>query len=62
MPKAAASAVIESECIYLDAEQTRFVLDLLDNPPEPNARLLAAAKRLVEQERQQSKSCKDSTT
>jgi len=31
----------------LDEEQTRFVLDLLDNPPEPNAKLLRAAQALT---------------
>lgn len=41
----AAEAVIErSERLTLDEEQTRFMMDLLDNPPEPNARLLAAAR------------------
>ena len=47
----AADAVIEhAECIRLNEEQTRFVLDLLDNPPPPNAKLLAAIKRVAEQE------------
>lgn len=41
----AAEAVIEkSERLALDEEQTRFMMDLLDNPPPPNARLEAAAK------------------
>ena len=41
----AAEAVIEkSERLALDEEQTRFMMDLLDNPPSPNARLVAAAK------------------
>ena len=41
----AAEAVIEkSERLTLDEEQTRFMMDLLDNPPPPNARLVAAAK------------------
>jgi uncharacterized protein (DUF1778 family) len=44
----AADAVIEhAGCITLDAEQTRFLLDLLDNPPEPNERLIAAAKAVL---------------
>ena len=44
----AADAVIEhAECIYLDEEQARFVLNLLDNPPEPNDRMIAAAKSLL---------------
>lgn len=43
----AAEAVIEkSERLALDEEQTRFMMDLLDNPPPPNARLVAAAKAL----------------
>ena len=43
----AADAVIEqAEHITLTEEQTRFWLDLLDNPPTPNAKLLAAAKAL----------------
>lgn len=43
----AAEAVIEkAERISLDEEQTRFMLDLLDNPPKPNAKLLAAARSL----------------
>ncbi|NLS08009.1 DUF1778 domain-containing protein [Rhizobium sp. P32RR-XVIII] len=44
----AAQAVIEkAEQISLDEEQTRFILDLLDNPPKPNARLQAAARSLA---------------
>lgn len=43
----AAEAVIEkAERISLDEEQTRFMLNLLDNPPAPNAKLLAAARSL----------------
>lgn len=43
----AADAVIErAEHITLTEEQKRFWLELLDNPPKPNARLLAAAKAL----------------
>ncbi|NGM47764.1 DUF1778 domain-containing protein [Rhodobacter sp. SGA-6-6] len=43
----AAEAVIEkSERLTLDEEQTRFMMDLLDNPPSPNARLVAAARAL----------------
>ena len=43
----AADAVIEkAEHIKLTEEPTRFWLDLLDNPPTPNAKLLAAAKTL----------------
>jgi uncharacterized protein (DUF1778 family) len=44
----AAEAVIEkAERIKLDEKQTRFILDLLDNPPKPNPRLLAAAQSLA---------------
>jgi uncharacterized protein (DUF1778 family) len=44
----AAEAVIEkAERVSLDEKQTRFILDLLDNPPKPNAKLLAAAGALA---------------
>ena len=47
----AADAVIErAGRICLDEEQARFVLNLLDNPPRPNAKLLAAAKLVAAQE------------
>lgn len=39
--------VIENGGVNLDEEQTRFILDLLDNPPKPNAKLLAAARALA---------------
>ena len=43
----AADAVIErAEHIVLSERDTCLSLDLLDNPPEPNARLIAAAKAL----------------
>lgn len=43
----AAEAVIENaERISFGEEQTRFMLGILDNPPAPNARLLAAARSL----------------
>jgi uncharacterized protein (DUF1778 family) len=43
----AADAVIErAEHIVLSERDTRLWLDLLDNPPEPNDRLIAAAKAL----------------
>jgi len=46
----AAEAVIEkAEHITLTEEQTRFWLDLLDNPPKPNGKLLAAAKALPDE-------------
>lgn len=44
----AAEAVIEkAERLRMDEEQTRLILDLLDNPPQPNARLQAAARSLA---------------
>jgi len=44
----AAETVIEkAERLRLDDEQTRFILDLLDNPPEPNAKLRRAAQALA---------------
>jgi uncharacterized protein (DUF1778 family) len=43
----AARAVIgESERLALSARDSRRVMALLENPPKPNARLLAAAKAL----------------
>ncbi|MBK8183159.1 MAG: DUF1778 domain-containing protein [Candidatus Competibacteraceae bacterium] len=43
----AADAVIQkAERLRLDEAQTRFLLDLLDHPPAPNDKLLAAARSL----------------
>jgi uncharacterized protein (DUF1778 family) len=43
----AADQVIEhAEHVVLSERDTRLWLDLLDNAPEPNARLIAAAKAL----------------
>jgi uncharacterized protein (DUF1778 family) len=43
----AAKAVIkEAEHIQLSERDSLRVLDLLENPPAPNAKLLAAAKKL----------------
>lgn len=43
----AANAVIDrAELLTLSERDTRLWLDLLDNPPKPNARLLTAAKAL----------------
>lgn len=43
----AADAVIDrAERVVLSERDTRLWLDLLDNPPKPNAKLLAAAKAL----------------
>lgn len=45
----AADAVIErAERVRLDEEQARFLLDLLDNPPKPNERLVSAARLLAD--------------
>jgi uncharacterized protein (DUF1778 family) len=42
-----ARAVIEeAERVTLSERDTRLWLDLLDNPPKPNARLIAAVKAL----------------
>ncbi|WEX12388.1 DUF1778 domain-containing protein [Chelativorans sp. AA-79] len=44
----AAEIVIErAERVTLDEEQTRFMLDLLDHPPAPNAKLRKAARSLA---------------
>lgn len=44
----AAETVIErAERVTLDEEQTRFMLDLLDNPPLPNAKLRKVAHSLA---------------
>jgi uncharacterized protein (DUF1778 family) len=44
----AAETVIErAERVTLDEEQTRFMLNLLDNPPTPNAKLRKAARSLA---------------
>ena len=43
----AAKAVIEeADHVRLSGRDTLRVLDLLENPPAPNAKLLAAARRL----------------
>lgn len=43
----AADAVIDrAERVVLSERDTRLWLDLLDNPPKPNAKLIAAAKAL----------------
>ena len=40
-----AEDVIRSRAIRLSVEDTLFLMDLLANPPEPNAHLRAAARR-----------------
>jgi uncharacterized protein (DUF1778 family) len=44
--RAAKDVIEESERIKLSERDSLRVLDLLENPPTPNARLLAAAKAL----------------
>jgi uncharacterized protein (DUF1778 family) len=41
--RAAEEVIEKAQQVSLDEEQTRFMLDLLDNPPKPNAKLQAAA-------------------
>jgi uncharacterized protein (DUF1778 family) len=43
---AARDVIAEAEQIQLSARDSLRVLDLLENPPEPNARLIAAAQAL----------------
>jgi len=44
--RAAKDVVEEAEHVQLSARDSLRVLDLLENPPTPNARLLAAAQAL----------------
>jgi len=44
--RAADEVIDQSERMLLSARDTRLWLDLLDNPPNANARLIAAAKAL----------------
>ncbi len=44
--RGADDVLAKADCVHFDEEQTRFILDLLDNPPQPNKKLLAAAKAL----------------
>jgi uncharacterized protein (DUF1778 family) len=43
---AAKEAIAEAEQVQLSERDSLRVLDLLENPPKPNARLLAAAQAL----------------
>ncbi|MGA2168830.1 MAG: DUF1778 domain-containing protein [Terracidiphilus sp.] len=43
---AAKDVIAEAEQVQLSARDSLRVLDLLENPPQPNARLIAAAKAL----------------
>ena len=44
---AAKAAILESERIEVSARDSLRVLAMLENPPKPNAKLLAAAKALA---------------
>jgi uncharacterized protein (DUF1778 family) len=44
---AANAAIEEAEHVQLSKRDSLRVLDMLENPPAPNARLLAAAKALA---------------
>jgi len=44
--RAAKDVIEEAELVQLSGRDSLRVLDLLENPPAPNARLLAAAQRL----------------
>ncbi len=46
--RAADEVIDQAERMVLSARDTRVWLDLLDNPPKANARLIAAAKALPE--------------
>jgi uncharacterized protein (DUF1778 family) len=45
--RAAEQVIEKAERLHLNEQQTNFMLDLLDNPPPPNAKLLAAAHSLA---------------
>jgi uncharacterized protein (DUF1778 family) len=44
--RAAKDVIEEAELVQLSARDSRRVLELLENPPAPNKRLLAAARAL----------------
>jgi len=46
---AAKDIIAQAEHIQLSGRDSLRVLDLLENPPEPNARLIAAAHALPRQ-------------
>jgi uncharacterized protein (DUF1778 family) len=47
--RAAKAVIEEADHVQLSERDSLRVLDLLENPPEPNARLLAAARALPKQ-------------
>ena len=49
--RAANAVVEEADHLRLSARDSRRVLDLLENPPAPNAKLLAAARALPKRSR-----------
>jgi len=48
--KAADEVLERAERVYLNEKQSKFLLDLLDNPPKPTAKSLAAISALKAQE------------
>lgn len=48
--RAADDVLEQAERIVLSERDTQIILDLLDNPPEPSERLVAAIKSLRSQE------------
>jgi uncharacterized protein (DUF1778 family) len=48
---AAQEVIRASERVQLSERDSLLVLNLLENPPEPNAKLIAAARALAEQRR-----------
>jgi uncharacterized protein (DUF1778 family) len=44
--RAARDIINEAECVRLSERDSPRVLEMLENPPTPNARLLAAAEAL----------------
>jgi uncharacterized protein (DUF1778 family) len=49
--RAAKAIIEEAEHVQLSERDSLRVLDLLENPPTPNARLLAAAQNLPQRRR-----------
>jgi len=47
--RAAKDVIREHEQVQLSERDSMMVLDLLENPPQPSARLVDAAKALTEQ-------------
>ncbi len=47
--RAAKDVIAETEHLHVSAQDSARILDLLENPPSPNAKLLAAARALPQQ-------------